>query len=102
MGLESFEIGVDETGVEELMRSLQTLFIDDLNKALDNTSEVFSKLDEAWVGVDKDTYKRNVEKTIASCKDAFNGITAQFTSNIKKVSEDMKQFRESLVQDTEY
>ncbi len=102
MSLASLDIGINESGEQELLQDLQTNFINALKTKLKNTDNIFAMLDNAWVGADRDVYKSNVTKTIENCCNSLDSIYKEFAREFNEINSRMSEFRRSHINDETY
>lgn len=103
-GLSEFDIGTSESGAQDLLNDLDINVIQGLKEDLvTGLDPVFAALDDAWVGNDCDTYKKNIKATIDKLCDELDTLKVTFASELEKINNDMSEFQRSqVIDDTTY
>ncbi len=103
MSLSEFDVGVDENGAQSLLDQLKSEVIDDLKTKLqEGLQPIFSVIDSAWVGEDRDIYKSNVQKTIDNVCNALDQVHSEFQREITSINDQMREFRQTHVTEQTY
>ena len=82
-----FTQGIDFSGVQDYVKTVQAIVITDAKEALDKTDPIKEALKQAWVGQAEVNFEKNLDFAVAKVQTQLNDAYAAFVGEIYAIQE---------------